>query len=259
MSSPAGGLPPPVQVWGLPLVPWTFAQTLDHVDRVIESRHPSFFITANLNYAMLTAEDKRLQAVNDKAAFVLADGMPLVWASRWRTARLPERVTGADLVPALCERAALRGHRVFLLGGAPGIAEIAARKLTERFPKLQIVGIVAPPFRQLSPEEQEQLFTQIREARPDLLFVAFGQPKGEFWLAEHCKRLGVPMCVQIGASINFAAGEVRRAPRWIQRLGLEWVYRLYREPRLGVRYARNALFALRMLARDAVSSRARRR
>src|SRR5947209_6501864 len=112
--------PRPIWVWGLPLAPLTFAQTLERVEELIRAGRPGYFITANLHYAMLTDRDPRLDAVNRAAALVLADGMPLVWASRWRPARLPERVTGSDLVPALCARAAQKNHRVFLLGGAPG-------------------------------------------------------------------------------------------------------------------------------------------
>jgi N-acetylglucosaminyldiphosphoundecaprenol N-acetyl-beta-D-mannosaminyltransferase len=249
----------PVRVWGLPLAPVTFDQTLALVDALIAEGKPRYFITANLHYAMLTAGDPRLPPVNGRAAFVLADGMPLVWASRWREAQLPERVAGSDLVPALCARAAERGYRVFFLGGAPGIGDEAARRMRERFPAIQIVGVEAPPYRALSAEEEAQLRERIRAARPHLLFVAFGQPKGELWLAEHGESLGVPAAVQIGASLDFLAGKVQRSPRWIQRLGFEWAYRLSREPlRLASRYGRNGLFALRMLARDALSSRGRR-
>jgi N-acetylglucosaminyldiphosphoundecaprenol N-acetyl-beta-D-mannosaminyltransferase len=231
----------------------TFEQALDRVEALIKAGVPAYFITANLHYAMLTARDRRLAEVNEKAAFLLADGMPLVWASRWRPRRLPERVAGSDLVPVLCGRAALRQYRVFLLGGPPGVAEEAARKLCERYPGLQVVGTECPPFRELSEQEQADLQNRIRAARPDLLFVAFGQPKGELWLAGHCPALGVPACVQVGATLDFIAGRVRRAPRWIQRLGLEWVYRLSGEPgRLAGRYARNFLFALKMLALDLV-------
>jgi N-acetylglucosaminyldiphosphoundecaprenol N-acetyl-beta-D-mannosaminyltransferase len=251
-TAAALSVPAPVRVWGVALTPITFPQTLDLIDRLIAERKPGYFITANLHYAMLTAREPRLAAVNEEAAFILADGMPLVWASRWRSTRLPERVTGADLFPALCERAAARQHRIFLLGGAPGVAEEAARKMSERFPGLQVVGIEAPPFRPLTPEEQAAMFDRIRAARPDLLFVAFGQPKGEIWLHEHYRVLDVPVCVQVGASIDFAAGRVRRSPRWLQRIGLEWAYRLVSEPRrLLLRYAQNFFFALRMLAADA--------
>ncbi|HZU34457.1 MAG TPA: WecB/TagA/CpsF family glycosyltransferase [Gemmataceae bacterium] len=250
----------PVWVWGLPLAPLTFGQTLDRVEDLIKAKAPAYFITANLHYAMLTDHDKRLAEVNAKAAFVLADGMPLVWASWWRPRCLPERVAGSDLVPALCERAAQKGYRVFLLGGPPGVAEEAARKLCERFPGLQVVGTECPPFRELSAEEQAGLCERIRVARPDLLFVAFGQPKGELWLAAHGPALGVPACAQIGATLDFIAGRVRRSPRWLQRIGLEWAYRLCSEPaRLTGRYARNFLFALKMGFLDLVSPSHRKR
>lgn len=252
MSTVAAAEPrQPVWVWGLPLLPVTFQETLEHIDGLIQAGRPSFFITANLHYAMLTAQDARLPAVNAKAAFLVADGMPLVWASRWRPVRLPQRVTGSDLVPALCARAAERGYRVFFLGGAEGVAEEAVRRLTERYPTLPVAGIEVPPFRPLSPEETEALIARIRATRPDLLFVAFGQPKGELWLAEHCEALGVPVSVQAGGTVDFLAGRIRRAPRWIQRIGLEWAFRLSQEPsRLATRYARNGLFVFRMLARD---------
>jgi N-acetylglucosaminyldiphosphoundecaprenol N-acetyl-beta-D-mannosaminyltransferase len=243
----------PVWVWGLPLAPLTFEQTLARLDELIRAGQPGFFITANLQYAMLTDQDPRLAAVNQAAAFILADGMPLVWATRFRRERLPERVAGSDLVPALCAQAAAKGQRVFLLGGEPGVAEEAARKLCERYPTLQIAGIEVPPFRPLSVEETEQLIGRIRAARADILFVAFGQPKGELWLAEHYQALGIPACAQIGASLNFLAGRVSRCPRWIQRIGLEWLYRLSREPkRLTTRYARNFLFLFKMVGRDFV-------
>ena len=249
-------IPPPVRVWGLPLTPVTFSQTLDLVDQLVRAGKPQYFITANLHYAMLTGHDPRLPAVNERAAFVVADGMPLVWASRWRSGRLPERVAGSDLVPALCELAARRGYRVFFLGGAPGIADEAARRLRERLPGLTVAGIEVPPFRALNAGEEEHMLRRIRDARPDILFVAFGQPKGEVWIAEHGQALGVPVSVQIGASLDFVAGKVKRSPSWLQRVGLEWAYRLWREPgRLTSRYANNALFALRMLARDATTFR----
>src|SRR5436305_3333218 len=141
-------VPPPVHVWGLPLAPLTLPQTLDLIDRWVADRTPRYVITANVHYAMLAAGDPRLGPVTRGAAAVLADGMPLVWAAR---GRLPERVAGSDLVPALCGRAADRGHRVFLLGAAPGVAEQAAANLRTRFPGIAVVGTLAPPFRDLTP------------------------------------------------------------------------------------------------------------
>jgi N-acetylglucosaminyldiphosphoundecaprenol N-acetyl-beta-D-mannosaminyltransferase len=243
-----------VSVWNLTLAAYTFEQTIARIRELIAAGKPSYFITANLHYAMLCARDPSLEAVNRKAAFVVADGMPLVWASRWRAQRLPERVAGSDLMPALCSEGARHGYRVFLLGGAPGVGEQAAQRLRQRFEGLNIVGIEAPPFRALDSDENDRLVERIRNCRADLLFVAFGQPKGELWIAENYERLEVPVSVQIGASLDFMAGRVKRSPRLLQRLGLEWAYRLYCEPaRLATRYRDNALFALRMLGRDALS------
>jgi N-acetylglucosaminyldiphosphoundecaprenol N-acetyl-beta-D-mannosaminyltransferase len=199
-------VPPPVRIWGLPLAPLTLPQTLDLIDEWIADRTPRYVITANVHYAMLAANDPRLGPITNDAALVLADGMPLVWASR---GRLPERVAGSDLVPALCQRAAERGYRVFLLGAAPGVADQAADKLRERFPGVTIAGTLAPPFRDLTSAEKDELIQTVRAARPDLLFVAFGQPKGELWVAENYQALGVPVAMQIGATLDFVAGRGR--------------------------------------------------
>jgi N-acetylglucosaminyldiphosphoundecaprenol N-acetyl-beta-D-mannosaminyltransferase len=232
----------------------SFAQTVDAVDRLIARGSPSFFITANLHYAMLTDRHPRLQIVNRRAAFLVADGMPLVWYSRLLGRPVPERVTGADLVWHLCARAAVKGHRVFLLGGIPGVAQRAVEVLTRRYPGLQVVGTLAPPHGEWSADDERAIVDAVRRAKPDLLLAALGQPKGELWLETHCEALGVPACVQIGASLDFVTGRAHRAPGWLQRSGLEWLFRLLQEPwRLGPRYAANAWFLLRAVARDAWS------
>lgn len=246
----------PVPVWGLPLVPWTMEQTLDAIEELIQNRKPSFFITANLNYAMLTDQNPQLQEVNRQAAFILADGMPLVWASKLRDRPLPERVTGSDLIYRLAERAAQKGYRLFLLGAGPTIAAQAAQRLQEKYPRLQIAGTECPPFRPLSEQEHEELLTRIRSTKPDILMVAFGQPKGEFWIVNNLDRLGIPVSVQVGASLDFVAGVVKRSPKIFQKIGLEWLYRLLQEPkRLTGRYVQN----LRFLATAWCASRFRRK
>lgn len=241
-----------VMVWGLPLAPLTRREAADAVMRLVDAGGPSYFVTANAHYAMVSDRLPALRDVNDRAAFVLADGAPIVWASRYLGTPLPERVAGSDLIYDLCERSASRGLGVFLLGGAEGVAEEAGRRLEALYPGLRVVGAESPPFREPSAEEHEASLSRIRESGADLLFVAFGQPKGEFWLSENLASTGVPVGVQVGASLDFVAGRVPRAPRWLQRAGLEWAYRTWREPsRLAPRYARNAAFLLRMLARDA--------
>ena len=213
------------------------------MEQLIRRGRPSYAITANMNYAMLSAADVGLQAANLGAAFIVADGMPLVWMSRLKGRPLPERVTGADLVPALCERAAEKGFRVLLLGGSPGVAETAKKRLQDQFPLLRMKSMEAPKFRGLSGAANERMIAGVKAERPDLLLLACAQPEGELWLASHCKELGVPVCVQIGAAVDFAAGTIARAPRLVQKIGLEWLYRLGREPRrLANRYFRNARF-----------------
>jgi N-acetylglucosaminyldiphosphoundecaprenol N-acetyl-beta-D-mannosaminyltransferase len=241
-----------VHIWGLPLGQVTSDEALALVDRLIERGDGGFFITANLHYARLCGRDRRLAAVNDRAAFLVADGMPLVWYSRILRKPLPERVTGADMIYRLCRRAARRGYRVFMLGGADEVAQQAAENLRQLYPGLQIVGIETPMLRDLSVEEHAALVERIRRARADLLFVAFGQPKGELWLAENRAALGVPACVQIGASFDFVAGRVARAPKWMQRIGAEWLYRISREPRRMIpRYFGDAVFLAGAVLRDA--------
>ena len=247
-----------VWIWGLPLARLTYHDTLDEVGRLIRRGQPAFFITANLHYAMLTSRHGRLRSVNDEAAFLVADGMPLVWYSRLVGQPLPERVAGSDLIYMLFERAAERGHRVFLLGGAGNVAEEVARISKQRYPGLKIVGVEAPMLSELSPEDHQNLIARIRRARPHLMLVALGQPKGELWLAENCQALGVPACVQLGASFDFVAGRALRAPKWIQRIGAEWLYRIWCEPRrMMPRYFHNAVFLMWAVARDMMSRRER--
>ena len=247
---------PPSLVWGLPLSPMTRAEAAGAVMRLIENGRPSYFITANVHYAMLSAERPEVRAVNEGAAFLLADGAPLVWASRRTATPLPERVAGSDLIYDLAEHAARLGRSIYLMGGGEGIADEAARKLQALYPGLRIAGTACPTPEALAGEGLAGVIAAIRAARPDLLLVALGQPKGELWVAANLERLGVPVAVQVGATLDFVAGRVRRAPRFFQKTGLEWAYRIYTEPaRLAPRYARNALFLAGRIARDLLGGR----
>lgn len=249
-------LPETTTVFGLPLARLSFEGTVNLIDQLVAHREPCFFITANLHYAMLCDRLEPLRAVNRQAAFLVADGMPLVWASRLTNQPLTERVTGADLVWALARRAAERGYRLFLLGGEPGIAERAAQRLQSAYPGLVIAGVAAPQWNGQDGEQLTETIEQIRTSRADLLLVAFGQPKGELWLADHHRQLQVPVSVQVGASFDFICGRRRRAPRWMQRLGTEWLYRLLSEPRrLLPRYAANACFLGKALSRQLLRRR----
>jgi N-acetylglucosaminyldiphosphoundecaprenol N-acetyl-beta-D-mannosaminyltransferase len=242
---------PTVMLWGLPLAALRRAEAVEAVLDLVRAGRPSYVITASSHYAMLSAHDPRLREVNARAALIVADGKPLVWASRLNGAPLPERVAGSDMIFDLCARSAQEGFRVFLLGAAEGVAEEAAARLTTKYPGLVVAGTECPPFRPLSAAEHAALIDRVRATRPDILFLAFGQPKGEFWLAENAEALGVPVSIQIGASLDFAAGRFRRAPRWMQKTGMEWAYRMWQEPRrLVPRYVRNARFLAGAVAAD---------
>ena len=231
------------RVWGTEFAQLDMSQTVALADAAIKRRQPEYFVTANLNYLMLTEQHPRLVEVNRRSLAVIADGAPIVRRSKFTSRPLPCRVAGADLIIELSRLAASRGYRIFLLGGAPGVAVAAAEELSRRAPGVQIAGCYSPPFRTLTSAEHGNMLSMIRDSGCDMLFVAFGQPKGELWIYDHLLELQVPLSIQLGASFDFLAGKVRRAPQLWQRLGCEWLYRALSDPRrLSPRYAANLRF-----------------
>jgi N-acetylglucosaminyldiphosphoundecaprenol N-acetyl-beta-D-mannosaminyltransferase len=171
------------------------------------------------------------------ADLVVPDGFPLVWLGRRKGFALRRRVYGPELMERFCQDTAARGYRHFLYGGAPGVAEDLAARLTARFPGLQIAGIHCPPFRPLTPQEDREVVSLINAARGDIVWVGLGAPKQERWMAEHCSCLSASVLVGVGAAFDFHTGRVAQAPRWMREHGLEWLFRLLREPgRLWRRY-----------------------
>ena len=252
-SDAVAPLPPrdTVDVWDVPFDRLDMGQSIDAIDRLIERREPSYVITANLNYCMLNAEDAAVRQITKDADLILADGQPIVLRSQLKPNPLPERVAGSEMILHLCRRASEKGHRVYFLGGIEGVAETCANRLQSMFPGLQVAGTECPPFRKLSDEEHAAQLKRIRDAKTDLLFVAFGQPKGEKWIHENYRELGVPVSIQLGASFDFIAGTATRAPEIYQKLGLEWAYRMCSDPkRLVPRYAGNAWYLGKALVRD---------
>jgi N-acetylglucosaminyldiphosphoundecaprenol N-acetyl-beta-D-mannosaminyltransferase len=230
----------PIALLGVPFDNVTIPQAIERIEQMIASRQPHYVVTANVDFCVQAHEDVELRRILFDADLVLCDGTPLVWASWLFGNPLPERVAGADLVPLLLEHAAKKEYRVFFLGGASEVAERAIERLQAQYPDLVIAGHYAPPFRPLLDMNHEEISERIRAAQPDLLFVSFGCPKAEKWIAMHYRALGVPVCMGVGATIDFLAGRVRRAPGWMQRMGGEWVYRLAQEPRrLWRRYAKD--------------------
>ena len=226
-------------ILGIPFDPVTTDQTVELIAEMIASRQPHYLVTANVDFVVQAEQDPELLRILFHAHLVLCDGMPLVWASRFLGNPLPERVTGSDLVPRLLAESERRDWRVFFLGGTPESVERAAVRTLERHPRLRLVGAYSPPFKPLQEMDHEGILRRVTEARPDILFVAFGCPKQEKWINWYYRSLGVPVAVGVGATIDFLAGTFRRAPVWMQRTGTEWLYRLLQEPRrLAQRYGK---------------------
>lgn len=246
-------------IWEVPFDRLTMPAAVDQIAGLIDRREPAYVVTANLNYVMLHHRSERLRRVTAAASLILADGQPIVWRSRLGRQPLPERVAGSELIDHLARRAAERSWRVYFLGGRPPVALKCSQRLAERYPGLKVAGVESPPFRKLTPREQADQVQRIRDSGADLLLVAFGQPKGELWIAEHYRQLAVPVSIQLGASFDFIAGTAQRAPLAWQRCGAEWAYRMLSDPkRLLPRYAANAWFLAKSLAAECLPSASRR-
>jgi N-acetylglucosaminyldiphosphoundecaprenol N-acetyl-beta-D-mannosaminyltransferase len=192
---------------------------------------PAYAIAANAQHIVLLDRNLRLREVYDRADLVVPDGISLLLAARLHGRFLQERVTGVDMFQTLCGLATESNLGVFLLGGRLGSADLTAEALKRRFPTLRINTYCPPLGFESTTAGLEKTAQAVRAAKPDLLFVAFGAPKQEYWIYEHGLQLSVPMCLGVGGAFEMVAGVVRRAPRWIQNLGCEWLYRLCLEPR----------------------------
>lgn len=221
-------------VWGVPIDDLTMEQALQRIDAFIalgrRDKRTHQIATVNADFIVKSATDPELRYLLQQADMATADGMPLVWSARLLGVPLSGRVTGADLIPALSERAAEKDYTIYMLGAKPGVADRASKILTERFPRLQVVGIHSPPFRDIL-EMDEEVLDKIQQANPDILLVAFGNPKQEKWIGLHGPKLKVPVMIGVGGTLDFIAGETLRAPYWMQKAGLEWLFRLVQEPR----------------------------
>jgi N-acetylglucosaminyldiphosphoundecaprenol N-acetyl-beta-D-mannosaminyltransferase len=219
----------------------------------IRDKVPHYICITGVHGVMESQRDPGLGDIHNRAGLVTPDGMPLVWMSHWLGFRRVERVYGPDLMRAVTALSARRGYRNFYYGGAPGTADHLRDVLTRACPGLQVVGTLSPPFRPLSPEEDEAIVQEINATRPDIVWVGLSTPKQERWMASHVGRITAPVLVCVGAAFDFLAGEKPQAPTWMQRNGLEWLFRAMSEPRrLACRYARNnpafVYRALRQLA-----------
>jgi N-acetylglucosaminyldiphosphoundecaprenol N-acetyl-beta-D-mannosaminyltransferase len=189
-------------------------------------------VTANAQFAQIAASNHRFVTILRDAEIVVADGMSLVAASRVLGRPLPERIAGIDLVVELCREAARSGLSVYLLGGRSNAAAKAAENLRQTFPELRVAGVDCPSYGfKNDPAELAAVIRRILEAAPDILFVAFGAPKQEYWMEEHAAELPVKVMIGVGCSFDVLSGLLKRAPQWMQKAGLEWAFRLGVEPR----------------------------
>ncbi len=201
------------------------------VDHARRRGAPAYVITPNAQHIVLLEKDDRFRRVYEGADLVVADGVSLLMAARFYGQTLRERVAGVDMFQQLCRLAARDGLRVCLLGGRPGSAELAREALERQFPGLLCATYCPPQGFEHSVSALADVDEAVRAAKPDLLFVALGAPKQEYWIAERGLKLAVPVCIGVGGSFEMVAGVVKRAPGWLQDAGCEWLYRFYQEPR----------------------------
>lgn len=213
-------------------------ETIGYIEQLVQSKKRSYVVAINVDVVMKIEEDSYLKEVTDNADMVLVDGKPLVWISNWHKKPVKAKISGSDLVPNICEVAAKKGYSIFFIGGKDGIAEQAKKNLEEKLPGINIVGTYAPPFGfEKDQAELDKINNMITDANPDLLIVCFGCPKQEKFIYENYQKYCPTVSICAGATIDFLAGNVKRAPKWMSDHGLEWLYRFTQEPkRLFKRY-----------------------
>lgn len=221
-------IPIPIHILDVPIHPVTTVETLAHFERFLAAPTLQQVATVNPEFVMTAQKDADFLAILQQAALCIPDGVGLLWAARMLGKRLPERVPGSELVHHLAQRAAEKGWRLFLLGAAPGVAEEAAAVLQSRYPALIIAGTYPGSP---NPAENDDIVRRINDSTADLLFVAYGAPNQDKWIARNRDNLTtVRAALGVGGALDFITGRSIRAPQWIQKIGLEWLHRLYHEP-----------------------------
>jgi N-acetylglucosaminyldiphosphoundecaprenol N-acetyl-beta-D-mannosaminyltransferase len=239
-----------VNILGVNVSAITMQDALTAIEERIRNRVPFYICVTGVHGVMECQRDPHLLSIHNASGLTVPDGMPIVWMAHWLGFPGVERIYGPDLMLATSGLSAKRGYRHLYYGGAPGTADRLAAVLRARFPGLDVVGTVSPPFRAVTPEEDSEMVANINAARPDIVWVGLSTPAQERWMAEHLGRLHAPVLAGVGAAFDFLSGNKPQAPRWMQRNGLEWLFRMATEPgRLSKRYIRNnPVFVYRALA-----------
>jgi N-acetylglucosaminyldiphosphoundecaprenol N-acetyl-beta-D-mannosaminyltransferase len=238
-----------VNVLGVGVSPINMAQALETIAGWIARGEHHYVCVSGVHGVMESQTDPALKGIHNAAGLVTPDGMPLVWLSRLHGYGTTDRVYGPDLMLALCALSESRQYRHFFYGGATDVPTTLVARLRERFPRLQVTGSLSPPFRELTEAEDDAIMQQINESGADIVWVGLSTPKQERWMHAHVGRHDAPVLIGVGAAFDFHAGRKKQAPRWMQRSGLEWLFRLGSEPRrLWRRYLiNNPLFVYRVL------------
>lgn len=220
----------------------TMEQAVAEIEKLILKKSNAYVVTPNMDHIVMLEENAAFQAAYRDADLILTDGKPLIWISKYLGNPIVEKVSGSDLLPQVCALAAEKGYSLYILGAAEGVADKAAEKLIQTYPGLKIAGTYSPAYGfEKNKKEVAAIIQRIRQAQPDILAVSLGSPKGELFIHQHRFDMNVPVAMQIGASVDFIAGNVKRAPRWMSSCGLEWLYRTIQEPkRLAGRYFNDA-------------------
>ncbi|MDX1415562.1 MAG: WecB/TagA/CpsF family glycosyltransferase [Candidatus Promineifilaceae bacterium] len=221
---------------------------LQQIDEWIENRDRQYVAICTVNTIMECQKNDRMREAINSAGLATPDGMPLVWLADMDSSQPVERVYGPDLMLAACERSVKLGYKHYLYGGADDVPNLLAAELRNRFPGIQIVGAYSPPFRALTPDEEKEEIDRINEANPDIVWIGLGTPKQDLWMAKHRPELHAPVLIAVGAAFDFHTRRIPQAPSWMQRWGLEWLFRFVQEPRrLWYRYlVYNPLFILKV-------------
>ena len=216
----------------------SMAETLDEISRLVEEKKKSYVVAINVDVVMKMEKDEYLKKITDEADLTLVDGKPLVWIAQWHKHPVKAKISGSDMVLELCKVAAEKGYSIFIIGGADGIAERAKKNLEHYLPSIKIVGTYAPPFGFEKDEvELNKINEMITDEHPDLVIACFGCPKQEKWIYENYEKYDGTVSICAGATVDFLAGNVNRAPKWMADHGFEWLYRFSQEPkRLFKRY-----------------------
>ncbi len=247
--------PPRISILGVGIHDVTEEEAVARVERFIRQGGPHQVVTVNPEFVMEARRNPAFREVLAQADLAVPDGVGILWAGRLLGRPFRGRVPGVELALRLAERAAERGYRLFLLGAAPGVAEEAAARLRDRYPALTIAGTYAGSP---DPAEEDEIGARIRAASPHILLVAYGAPRQDLWLKRNLPRLSVAVGIGVGGTLDYLSGRVRRAPAWMRRYGLEWLYRLLRQPRRWRRMLSLPAFAALVLA-EALGKRLFRR